>query len=75
MSHHNAIENAKHLVDATSIGIWGAAMLELLPAFAAIVSIIWGVIRIYETSTVQRLLGRAHRRKDDPPKKNCKEEK
>jgi cadmium resistance protein CadD (predicted permease) len=71
--HH---ETAKHVVDAASIGIVASTIMQWLPAIAAIVSIIWGLIRIYETKTVQRLLGKAHRRRDDPPEADtCKEEK
>lgn len=32
--------------------------MELLPAVAAILTILWTAIRIYETDTVQRLLGK-----------------
>ena len=67
-------ETAKHVLDAASISIWAAALIDLLPAVAAIVSIIWGLIRIYETDTVQNLLGKRHRRKEDPPDEGLKEE-
>lgn len=70
MSHTH--ETAKHIIDAASIGVWAAALMDILPAIAAIVSIVWGCIRIYETNTVQRLLGKAHRRKTDP---ECKDKK
>jgi hypothetical protein len=33
-------------------------LLDILPAVAAVFTIIWTAIRIYETDTVQRLLGR-----------------
>ena len=48
-------------VDAASIGIVGATIIGWLPAIAALVSIVWGCLRIYETRTVQRLLGRSTR--------------
>lgn len=51
-------DTPKYIMDATSIGIWAGALIEILPAIAALVSIIWGIIRIYETRTVQRLLGK-----------------
>lgn len=48
----------KHAADVTSIGTALATLAGWLPEMAALVSIIWGVIRIYETRTVQRLLGK-----------------
>lgn len=48
--------------DGTSIGVLVATLTEALPAVAAVTTIIWTLIRIYETDTVQRLL----------PCKNCK---
>lgn len=51
-------EQLKHVADALSIGTILATIAGWLPAIAALVSIIWGVIRIYETKTVQRLLGK-----------------
>lgn len=49
-------------VDITSIGLIVGTMQQILPDIAAIMSIIWLVIRIWETRTVQRLFGRK-----DPP--------
>lgn len=71
MSHH--LEQIKHVADAASITVWVGAMLQWLPAVAALVSIVWGVIRIYETHTIQTLLGKTHRRKDDLPEQGCEE--
>lgn len=44
--------------DAGAVGVWIAAMFEWLPEAAALASLIWALIRIYETDTVQELLGR-----------------
>ena len=52
-------ENAKHGIDAISLSIVGATLTAWLPPIAAFVSIVWGLIRIYETKTVQALLKRA----------------
>ena len=62
MSSHETI---KHVADATSIMIWAGALIEVLPAIAALVSIIWGLIRIYETETCKRLCRRIKTRKKD----------
>ena len=53
MEHH---ETTKHIIDAISIGGVMATLAGWLPAIAALFSIVWSVIRIYETKTVQRLL-------------------
>lgn len=59
-------ETAKQVMDITSISIWAGALVDILPAIAALVSIVWGCIRIYETRTVQRWFGRKPMtRKDD----------
>lgn len=60
MVQQNAHETAKHVADAVSAGIVAATIIQWLPAIAALVSIIWGCIRIYETKTVQ---GWLHKRK------------
>lgn len=52
-------DNAKHLIDAASIATLLGSLVQLLPAVASVLTIIWTAIRIYETATVQRLLGRA----------------
>ena len=55
-------EQTKHAVDAISVATVLASLTAWLPPIAALISIIWGLIRIYETRTVQKLLGRC------PPK-------
>lgn len=49
---------AKHIIDALSIVVAVGTVIKLLPAIAAFLSIIWTAIRIYETATVQRFLGK-----------------
>ena len=51
-------EHGKHIVDAISIGGVIATIAGYLPAIAAILSIVWSLIRIYETQTIQRWLGK-----------------
>lgn len=53
--HH---ETTKHVVDAISLATVVGTLVEVLPAVAALLSIVWSAIRIYETETVQRWLGR-----------------
>jgi hypothetical protein len=51
-------EPTKHVVDALSILTVLGTLVEILPAIAAILSIVWSLIRIYESKTVQRWLGK-----------------
>lgn len=48
----------KHLIDTASIATAVGTMMQVLPAIAAVFTIIWTTIRIYETKTVQKLLGK-----------------
>lgn len=51
-------EATKHLIDAVSIGTVVGTIAGFLPAIAALFTIIWTAIRIYETKTVQALFAR-----------------
>jgi hypothetical protein len=57
MSNHNQ-EAAKLITDGLSVMTVVGALAGLLPAIAALFTIIWTGIRIYETNTVQRWLGK-----------------
>jgi hypothetical protein len=46
-------ESTKHAVDAASIFTAVGSILAWLPAVAALFTIVWTGIRIYETKTVQ----------------------
>jgi len=46
--------HAKAVIDLSSITVVLATLVEWLPAAAALASLIWSVIRIYETQTEQR---------------------
>jgi hypothetical protein len=51
MSEHQ--DTMKHLVDGLSLVTVVGTLVDVLPAIAAIFTIIWTAIRIYETKTVQ----------------------
>jgi hypothetical protein len=51
-------DHTKHVIDWTSIGIVLGSLIQVLPSIAAALSIVWTLIRIYETKTVQRWLGK-----------------
>tara|TARA_R100001509_G_scaffold135510_1_gene89261 strand:- start:57 stop:251 length:195 start_codon:yes stop_codon:yes gene_type:complete len=52
------IENLKQIGDALSMATVVGALVDVLPAIAAIFTIVWTSIRIYETATVQKWLGK-----------------
>jgi len=54
-NHH---ETAKSIVDAVSVVTVVGTLMQMLPAVAALFTIIWTAIRIWETKTVQRWFGR-----------------
>lgn len=45
-------------IDSISIATLVATLFDRLPEVAALFSLIWSVVRLYETRTVQRLLKR-----------------
>jgi uncharacterized membrane protein YesL len=51
-------DHAKHIVDTLSITGVVATLAGWLPAIAALFSLVWSLIRIYETQTVRKLLGK-----------------
>ena len=62
MSTHVS-ETTKHAVDAVSLITVVGALVDILPSIAALFTIIWTGIRIWETDTVRGWTGRA--KKDD----------
>jgi hypothetical protein len=52
----NMDESTKHAVDAASVFTAVGSILAWLPAVAALFTIVWTGIRIYETKTVQAWL-------------------
>ena len=55
---HETAEHLKTLGDALSIVTVVGALAEMLPSVAALFTIVWTGIRIYETDTVQKLIKR-----------------
>lgn len=56
---HDDVEIAKSAVDALSVLTVVATIIEMLPAVAALFTIIWTGVRIWETDTVRKLTGRS----------------
>ncbi len=49
-------DTVKHVADAVSVVTVLGTLMQWLPSVAALFTIIWTTIRIYETKTVQRWL-------------------
>jgi peptidoglycan biosynthesis protein MviN/MurJ (putative lipid II flippase) len=56
MTQPPSLETAKHVGDAVSIAVVLGALAQWLPPIAALLTIIWTGIRIYESKTVQDIL-------------------
>ena len=55
-------EGTKHVLDGLSVITVLGTLADMLPAIAAIFTIVWTAIRIYETKTVQGWIDRAKRK-------------
>ena len=51
----NASESTKHAVDLLSVVTVLGTLVDFLPAVAAAFTIVWTLIRIWETETIQKL--------------------
>jgi hypothetical protein len=49
-------ETTRHAIDMASVATMLGSMGAILPPLAALFTIIWTAIRIYETRTVQKIL-------------------
>ena len=58
MSQEMATEGTKHVIDGISVLTVVGTLAEILPPIAALVTIVWTGIRIFETQTVQGWLGK-----------------
>jgi len=55
---NNSLEPIKAIGDLISVVTISATLMQILPPLAALLTIVWSLIRIYETKTIQRLLGK-----------------
>ena len=65
MAMEHMSETGKHVGDAVSIVTVVGTLAQVLPSIAAIFTIVWTSIRIYETETIQKLLGKVKDVKED----------
>lgn len=50
-------ESVKSIMDGISVATVLGAMTQYLPPIASLLTVVWMAIRIYESNTVQKLLG------------------
>jgi len=50
------MDQLKNIGDATSLTVVAGTLMSFLPPLAALLTVIWTCIRIYETKTIQRLI-------------------
>lgn len=65
MAIEHMSETGKHVGDAVSIVTVVGTLAQVLPSIAAIFTIVWTSIRIYETETIQKLLGKKPKENKD----------
>jgi len=53
-----ATESTKTLIDGLSVVTVVGTIGEMLPPLAALFTLVWTAIRIYETKTVRKMLGK-----------------
>jgi hypothetical protein len=53
---HETAETLKNVGDAVSVFTVVGALVEVLPSIAALFTIVWTGLRIYESETVQKLI-------------------
>jgi hypothetical protein len=58
-------DTTKHVVDAASMVTVLGTLVDFLPAVAAAFTIVWTIIRIWETDTIQNFI---QKRKSHDPK-------
>ena len=58
MSQEMATEGTKHVIDSISVLTVVGTLADVLPPIAALITIVWTSIRIWETDTVQALIKR-----------------
>jgi len=57
-------EHLKQTLDIVSITTVFGTLMGILPSIAALLSIVWSVVRLYETQTVQKLIAKARGKLD-----------
>lgn len=53
-----SLEPIKHVTDVAAVGVLGGTWANLLPDVAALFTIVWLAIRMWESETVRKWVGR-----------------
>lgn len=61
----DALEPYKAPLDLASVGLLVGTLLSMIPHLTAVVTLVWALIRLYETATVQAWLARRRARKGE----------
>ncbi len=64
LKYEDMDDTTKNVLDALSVVTVVGTIVQMLPSIAALFTIVWTGIRIYETKTVQGLLGRETKDED-----------
>jgi len=64
---NNTHETTKLVLDGVSVVTVVGTLVDMLPSVAALFTIIWTGIRIWETDTIQRMLRRKSAKQDKIP--------
>lgn len=64
-SHLIKDQSMRFVGDLASVSVVAGTLLSMLPEIAAVLTIVWTALRIYEMDTVQRLLGRDPKEKEE----------
>ena len=51
-------DDFKHLIDFSAVGTAFGALFDLLPHVSSLLAVVWIIIRIYESRTVQAIVNR-----------------
>lgn len=54
----NVDEHVKQIVDVISITTIFGTLMGILPSVAAVLSIVWSLVRLYETRTVRGIISK-----------------
>ena len=58
-------EGMKQVIDLVSVTTIFGTLMGALPSIAAVFSIVWSILRIYETKTVQSFISKIKEKRDD----------
>ena len=64
MQAEHIAQGSKLFGDGIAVGVLVAGIAQLLPQIATLLTIVWMVLRIYESDTVQKIIERRKARRE-----------